>query len=98
MFKFIKTAKLQIAVFVLAIGGAFATNAMSGSATTLVDGYQRIDSDGFECSEPLWVCDTTPGEPCTYEVNGIAEEMYGLHYDTNLQAIVCSLPLSKVQP
>lgn len=93
MFKFIKTAKLQIAVFVLAIGGAFATNAMSGSATTLVNGYQKIDDEGLDCRELPVVCSTIPNDsPCTYALS--ATEVVEVFH----KEIVCTIPLFEPMP
>ncbi|MHC5202133.1 DUF6520 family protein [Myroides sp. LJL119] len=93
MFKLIKKARLQIAVFVLAIGGAFATNAMSGNSLSQVDAYQRIDSQGFDCVVLEFTCDTDGNLPCTYVTDVGNESVYGLHEDPITQEIKCSLPL-----
>lgn len=55
---------VSLAVFVFAIAGAFATNAMNlqkKSATTLVPGYIRTAT---QCQESVQ-CSTDPGQICT---------------------------------
>lgn len=97
MKKFLKSAGLPIAVFALAIGSAFATNAVK-NAQTIVPGYQKMDNDGLVCNER---------ESCTTEFNSLvctwkdASEtthvLYGLQEDLELNETVCTLPLYRIE-
>ncbi|MEC4028745.1 DUF6520 family protein [Myroides odoratimimus] len=96
MKKFLKSAGLPIAVFALAIGSAFATNAMKNTLS-VVQGYQQIDGIGLEC-EPRVICDTNPSDLiCTWKIGSVNHALFGLHMDPVLGQTACTLPLYKIQ-
>lgn len=97
MKKFLKSAGLPILVFGLAIGGAFATNAMK-NVQTLVPGYQKIDSQGLECFDPEVMCSTEFSEElCTWtDASDIDHPLYDKEFNPVLNRTVCTLPLYRI--
>lgn len=98
MKKFIRTTGLSIGVFVIAIGAAFATNAMKDNGTLLADkeGYIQQNSK-YSCLKKQVMCTTTPtGEFCTWEeLPGQNHRLYDLTKDEN-NLTICSVPLYKI--
>ncbi|MDM1519401.1 DUF6520 family protein [Myroides odoratimimus] len=70
MKKFLKSAGLPIGVFALAIGSAFATNAMKNVQLNSTDriGHYELDSDNeFSCVQTNITCSTISDGPiCTW--------------------------------
>lgn len=96
MKKFLKSASMPILVFGLAIGGAFATNAMK-NVQTLVPGYQKIDEDGLECTNRITLCTTEEGSICTWtDASNIDHPLFGMQENEDLNETVCTLPLYKI--
>ncbi|MGG5578131.1 MULTISPECIES: DUF6520 family protein [unclassified Myroides] len=95
MKKFFKTAVMPIAVFVLAIGAAFATNAMKNTLA-VVPGYQKIDSKGLVC-EQKDMCDTQGVELCTWFDGSTNHPLYGKTVDPISGQTVCTLQLRRIQ-
>lgn len=97
MKKFLKSAGLPIGVFALAIGSAFATNAMK-SPLAIELGYQKIDDEGLECSIPRAMC-TTDFNPqlCTWTVGGTTHTLYGKQ-TVPVLGTVCTKPLYQIIP
>ncbi|MDR2223130.1 MAG: DUF6520 family protein [Flavobacteriaceae bacterium] len=79
MKKFLKSAGLPIGVFALAIGSAFATNAMKSSNLFATEqGYQKLDSDGLSCV-PQIDCSTIQGPACTWkDAQNITHNLFGM--------------------
>lgn len=94
MKKFLKLAGLPIGVFALAIGSAFATNAMK-SSLAIVPGYQKIDENGLECFDPKVMCDTGGTIACTWTVGTTTHNLYGEQGPIGQTA--CTLPLYEIQ-
>ncbi|MDM1457306.1 hypothetical protein HX025_11690 [Myroides odoratimimus] len=94
MKKFLKSAGLPIGVFALAIGSAFATNAMK-SPLAIELGYQKIDEDGFECFDPVITCSTVEGPVCTWNDGTTTHTLYGKHTVSNV-GTVCTKPLYQI--
>lgn len=94
MKKFLKSAGLPIGVFALAIGSAFATNAMSNSSLFAThDAFQKIDSNGLVCIKQDR-CQDTGTMLCTWlnpETNQ-NEQLYG-KADVSDPSTVCTKPL-----
>ncbi|MDM1352199.1 DUF6520 family protein [Myroides marinus] len=96
MKRFLKSAGLPIGVFALAIGSAFATNAMKNSFT-LEQGYQKIDEIGLEC-EPKVMCSTEfDAQLCTWTVGTTTHNLYGEQFDKELNKTVCTKPLYRIK-
>ncbi|MDM1039118.1 hypothetical protein HX045_15450 [Myroides odoratimimus] len=93
MKKFLKSAGLPIGVFALAIGSAFATNAVK-NAQTIVPGYQKMDNDGLVCRERT-MCDTQGDIACTWIEGSTEHLLYGKQGP--IENTVCTLPLFKVE-
>lgn len=96
MKKFIRTTGLSIGVFVLAIGAAFATNAMKDNGTLLADkeGYIQQNSK-YSCLKTNVMCSTIESEFCTWEESlGDEHQLYDLTKDSN-GVTICSVPLYK---
>ncbi|MDM1094910.1 MULTISPECIES: DUF6520 family protein [Myroides] len=97
MKRFLKSAGLPIGVFALAIGSAFATNAMKNTLS-VEPGYQRIDSQGLECDDPEVMCDSQGTVTCTWkDASNITHNLYGKRFNEALNKTVCTLPLYKIQ-
>ncbi|WP_353102804.1 DUF6520 family protein [Myroides odoratus] len=94
MKKFFKTAAMPMAVFAIAIGSAFATNAMKNERMS-VDAYQRMDTQGLVCQEKNEACEITGVEPCTWFDGSIEHPLYGLQKNA-LDQTVCTLKLYKI--
>lgn len=98
MKRFLKSAGLPIGVFALAIGSAFATNAMK-STLSVEPGYQKIDSQGLECFNSEEMCSTSDGPVCTWkDAANVTHTLYGKQDDPILGRTVCTLPLSRITP
>lgn len=97
MKEFFKKASLPIGVFALAITGAFATNAIK-SAQTIVPGYQKMDSEGFVCSDPEVQCTTSlRSEVCTWkDANNTVHQLYGEQTNPVTNETVCTISLYKI--
>ncbi|MCP1994350.1 DUF6520 family protein [Flavobacterium sp. HSC-61S13] len=65
MRKFLKSAGLPIGVIVLAMGSAFATNAIKNANLLSEPGYQQLDSEGFTCVERT-ECSEFGSKVCTW--------------------------------
>lgn len=78
MKSFLKSAGLPIGVFALAIGSAFATNAIKDSKLFATeDGYQKLDSQGVSCVK-IMDCSTVFGPTCTWEeAPDVVHQLYG---------------------
>ncbi|AJH14482.1 DUF6520 family protein [Myroides profundi] len=97
MKRFLKSAGLPIGVFALAIGSAFATNAMKNNALT-VPAYQQIDSKGVTCTPRIASCDINGSEACTWEeAPSLQHNLYGMEFDEELNQTVCTLRLYKTE-
>lgn len=96
MKKFLKSAGLPIGVFALAIGSAFATNAVKNSFA-LEQGYQKIDEDGLEC-EPRVMCSDTGTVFCTWSIGSTTHRVYGEQFNKDLNKTVCTKPLYQINP
>lgn len=82
MKKFMKTAGWQIGAFVLAIGAAFATNAMKDTAMFPFEiGYQKLNLDATNCQVRI-MCDTQGDPVCTWldSTTGIQHQLFGLEF------------------
>lgn len=87
---------MPILVFGLAIGGAFATNAMK-NVQTLVPGYQKIDSQGLECEQKEMCSTEFSEELCTWtDASNIDHPLYDKEFNPILNQTVCTLPLYKI--
>lgn len=95
MKKFLKSASMPILVFGLAIGGAFATNAMKNVQAT-EPGYQKLDNDGLVCTERI-MCDSGPGPVCTWDDGINTHILYGLEFNEDLNETVCTKTLSRIR-
>jgi len=95
MKKFLKSAGLPIGVFALAIGSAFATNAMK-SSLALEQGYQKIDNDGLVCRDRI-MCDSGPGPVCTWNDGINTHILYGMEFNKDLNETVCTKTLSRIR-
>jgi len=91
MKKFFKTAAMPMAVFAIAIGSAFATNAMK-STFAAEQGYQQLDNVGIECIQRA-SCDTDGTVTCTWKVGSVTHNLYGMQFDSNLGRTACTKPL-----
>ncbi|MCA4808019.1 hypothetical protein HX038_16580 [Myroides odoratimimus] len=96
MKRFLKSAGLPIGVFALAIGSAFATNAMKNTFAT-EPGYQKIDEDGLECFDPKVMCSTIEGPVCTWDDGTTTHTLYGEQI-VPILGTVCTKPLSRITP
>ncbi|KUF46478.1 hypothetical protein AS361_04915 [Myroides marinus] len=96
MKRFLKSAGLPIGVFALAIGSAFATNAMKSSQLS-VPAYQKIDSNGLVCTPREATCDIEGAVTCTWAEGSTMHNLYGLQEDPISKETVCTLPLFKIQ-
>lgn len=96
MKKFLKSAGLPIGVFALAIGSAFATNAIkSSNLFATEDGYQKLDSQGVNCVK-IMDCSTVFGPTCTWEESpGVVHQLYGKQQVEN--QTLCTKILYKIQ-
>ncbi|GAQ14847.1 hypothetical protein MODO_2539 [Myroides odoratimimus] len=98
MKKFLKSAGLPIGVFALAIGSAFATNAVK-NALVLEPGYQKIDELGLECNDPKVMCSTEfDTQLCTWTVGSTTHTLYGEEFDSDLNQTVCTKTLYRITP
>lgn len=79
MKKFMKTAGWQIGAFVLAIGAAFATNAMKGSTMfPFENGYLPMNQAATVCLDPEISCDTQiRAQFCTWTIGMTPHQIYG---------------------
>ncbi|MDM1405550.1 hypothetical protein HX039_15800 [Myroides marinus] len=96
MKKFLKSAGLPIGVFALAIGSAFATNAMK-SPLAIELGYQKIDDEGLECSIPRAMCSDTGTVFCTWTVGTTTHRLYGKQTVPDV-GTVCTKTLYQITP
>ncbi|WP_163516792.1 DUF6520 family protein [Gelidibacter japonicus] len=96
MKKFLKNAGLRIGVFALAIGAAFATNAMKNSNFAVEDGYQPLDTEGVTCIKRA-ECTDILGPVCTWKdpVTNISHELFGM--EENNGQTVCTKRLYRIQ-
>ncbi|MGG5599618.1 DUF6520 family protein [Myroides sp. C8-3] len=96
MKKFFKTAAMPMAVFAIAIGSAFATNAFKNEQVE--SAYQRIDSQGLTCivKEESCTPEQTP-ELCTWFDGASDHDLYGMEYNANLKKTVCTKKLYKIE-
>lgn len=101
MRKFLKSAGLPIGVFALAIGSAFATNAMKSSTTTLVPSYYYQNPDRFTC-EPiadnaLSCSEINTGMVCTWTdpSSSLTHQVFDKELDVNNQ-LVCTKVLYRI--
>ncbi len=96
MKKFLKNAGLQIGVFALAIGAAFATNAMKNAEMQVTDriGYIQVNNDKYHCENKNVMCSTAGIVLCTWydAVNNKNVQLYELD-SSNPTATFCSEPL-----
>lgn len=96
MKRFLKSAGLPIGVFALAIGSAFATNAMK-SPLANESGFQKIDGQGVECFDPKVMCSTDiKPELCTWTVGTTTHNLYGKQFDPVLNKTVCTKTLYRI--
>lgn len=95
MKKNLKSAGLPIGVFALAIGSAFATNAMK-NAQTIVPAYQKMDNDGLVCELREATCDINGTVTCTWIDGSNTYELYAEKFDEELNTTVCTLPLYQI--
>ena len=79
MKKILKTAGWQIGAFVLAIGAAFATNAMKDTTFfALEQGYFPMNTEATVCYNPDVLCDTKDtGSSCTWNDGSTPHNLYG---------------------
>lgn len=95
MKKFLKSAGLPIGVFALAIGGAFATNAIKNSQLFVDEAaFQKMDTNGSVCIEKRQ-CNTTDSKVCTWvdPSTAIEHPLYGKRLVGN--QTLCVEPLFK---
>lgn len=95
MKKFMKSAGWQIGAFVLAIGAAFATNAMKDTTMFPFEpGYQRLNVEATNCQVRI-MCDTqNTGVLCTWTVGSTIHNLYGLVNEGGVTK--CTKPLYKI--
>lgn len=100
MKKFLKSAGLPIGVFALAIGSAFATNAMKNAEMQTTDrvGYIQLDNNMYHCEIKNVTCSTSGIEICTWRdaVTNQDIQLYELD-STDPAATFCSTKLFKKQ-
>lgn len=83
MKKFMKTAGWQIGAFVLAIGAAFATNAMKDTTLFATEmGYLPMNTEATVCDDKI-ECSTIINELCTWRnpITSIDHQVFGLEAD-----------------
>ncbi|WP_202704238.1 DUF6520 family protein, partial [Flavobacterium sp. UGB4466] len=71
---------LPVAVFALAIAGAFTTHAMNSYSKTVdpVQGYLRLNPQGTSCEEQDDTCTTdNTGIVCTVDYNPTGAQLFG---------------------
>lgn len=100
MKKFLKSAGLPIGVFALAIGSAFATNAMKNAEMQTTDrvGYIQLDNNMYHCEIKNVTCSTINGPLCSWfdAINNKDVQLYELD-STDPAATFCSTKLFKKQ-
>jgi hypothetical protein len=81
---------VPVAVFALAIAGAFTTHAMSEHSKTLapVQGYLRLDPEGDECEERDECSTVNNGIVCTVGLVPAGAQLYGKNSADN-----CTIPI-----
>ncbi|MBB1137971.1 DUF6520 family protein [Myroides sp. WP-1] len=94
MKKFFKTAAMPMAVFAIAIGSAFATNAMKSDKIIEI-AYQKIDAKGVICIAKPESCDITGSQTCTWFDGITNHQLYGMQFDSDSGQTVCTLPLRR---
>lgn len=95
MKKFLKNAGLQIGVFALAIGAAFATNAMKNSNSILAEEDGYLQTGSIANCEFKARCSTIEGPVCTWqEAPGVKHQLYGL----NESETSCTVELYQIMP
>lgn len=79
MKKFMKSAGWQIGAFVLAIGAAFATNAIKESAMFPFEvGYLPMNTEATICYDPNVICDVQiRANVCTWTLGSTTHQLYG---------------------
>ncbi|MDM1501241.1 hypothetical protein HX071_03370 [Myroides marinus] len=90
MKKFLKSAGLPIGVFALAIGSAFATNAMKNVDPLIEDGYIQIDGVETNCDFKM-KCQTFGNEKCTWQ-----ESPTKAHTLYSLEGTACVRELARI--
>ncbi|MTD67707.1 DUF6520 family protein [Flavobacterium sp. LC2016-13] len=71
---------LPVAVFVLAIAGAFTTNAMTERSKTAapIQGYLKLNEQGNSCEQQDDECSTVNnGVVCTVDLNPSGAQLFG---------------------
>ena len=96
MKKFFKTAAMPMAVFAIAIGSAFATNAMKNEQIA-EDSYQKMDSQGVVCIKKVASCDINGATVCTWSDGIIDHQLYGKEFNPKLNETVCTRLLYKTE-
>lgn len=95
MKKFMKTAGWQIGAFVLAIGAAFATNAMKDTTFFATEmGYQQLNSDPLDCQDRI-MCNIEGTELCTWKIGAVTHNLYG-KVEVSPGVTKCIKPLFKI--
>ncbi|WP_158210630.1 DUF6520 family protein [Myroides phaeus] len=96
MRKFLKSAGLPIGVFALAIGSAFATNAMKNVNPDRVIGYQQLDSEELTCVKKI-ECAVLGSQVCTWNdpVTNLDHNLYGMEAESNETS--CTRPLFRIE-
>lgn len=96
MKKFLKNAGLQIGIFALAIGVAFATNGVKNNGYAVEIGYQQLNNEGLSCIKRT-DCSDVPGPICTWKdpVTNITHNLFGME-EKNGQT-VCTKKLYRIQ-
>jgi hypothetical protein len=81
---------IPIAVFALAIAGAFTTHAMNERSKTfaLVQGYARLDPQGDECEEHDECSTAGNGYVCTIGYTPAGAQLFGIN-----SAGRCTIPV-----
>lgn len=96
MKKFMKTAGWQIGAFVLAIGAAFATNAMKDTELfAIVPGYVKLNTEATMCFDPSVLCSTDPGLTCQWkDPLNVTHDLYG---EITIEGLTkCVIELSRI--